>query len=68
MAHERVHFAGGDVEVDSGECLNARKVLRDAAHLEQRPSFRDQNPVDTSAAAFALVYVWSDTGTLGGTA
>ena len=35
MSDERVHFTGGDGEIDSGERLYARKMLRDAAHLEQ---------------------------------
>ena len=36
LAHQRVHFAGGDAQGDVGQRFDAGKRLRDVAHLEDR--------------------------------
>ena len=49
LAEQAVHLAGADVEVDAVEGADARELLDDAVHLEQRSGARPRRAAVTHA-------------------
>ena len=48
LAEQAVHLTGADVEVDAVEGPDARELLDDAVHLQQRGSGRDASDASTT--------------------